>query len=294
MLEDLKESLTLKNELIIKTISEFVGTTVYTIMFSASRAQFVLGGDTDYDTLQLTRGIAYMMALYATGRSGEAQCNSVFTFILTVTGHLRFTEMICFILAQLLAGYCGTWMVYTIYKEAINKYDGGTRQSYDTDKSTGFVFVSLSYDTSEVEPNVLLDYTLSYAIMTAIVLAEMFHRSSALSGLSNSSGGETRPLVLGLTMVLVGFAFGYSYNCPENPAVELGARLAMTPYWGSLAFLGDEILIILSASYLGGIVGWGSYSIFVGNHRQSQFEEAISGWFNSFTDWFFGFFEKCC
>lgn len=240
--------------------AEFIGTLVLILFGDGVVAQVdagsrgSLGG---HDSIAWAWGLAVTLAVYVAGRRSGAHINPAVTVSLAVFEGFAWRKVLPYIGAQLLGAFTGALLVRWDYTEALAKIDPGhtlkTQTVFATLPGNGTLPVS--------DLGALRDQIIGTAVLLLII--------RALSDVRNSPPlANLAPLMIGLTVVVIGMALGADAGYAINPARDLGPRVAEFitgyghafrdqyghPYWW----------VPIVGPLIGGLVGSGAYSLFVG------------------------------
>lgn len=157
--------------------------------------------------------------------------------------------------AQCLGGFFGAFIVYLGNRPAL--------QAADRSKTTGIFF------TAPQTPDVSTgDAFLFEVIATALLLIVIL----ATSDKGNNPAGNLQPLVIGLTITLIGTSYGYQTGYALNPARDLGPRFfTALSGWSFDVFTMQNYYfwVPIVAPCLGALLGCGFYDFFIHSSERS-------------------------
>ncbi|KAK4055024.1 hypothetical protein OIO90_003365 [Microbotryomycetes sp. JL221] len=188
--------------------AEFLGTLILVTWGEGTQAQVVASRrqPSDYLSIAWGWGVGFMLAVYVSSGISGGHINPAVTISLAVFRKFPWRKVPGYIFAQMLGAFVAAGIVY-------GNYFGSFEQA-DTAKvmTTG--------------PAALVPNTLSTFFSVFIGAALLMGAISAFTDTGNnpSSPGLT-PLLLGLIMVGIASAFGYSTGFVLNPARDMGPRL---------------------------------------------------------------------
>ena len=151
--------------------------------------------------------------------------------------------------AQLAGAFCGALIVYIGNLSALQAADRAT--------TMGIFFTGLQ--TAEVTT---ADAFIFEVIATALLLIIIF----ATSDKGNNAAGSLQPLIIGLSITLIGTSYGYQTGYALNPARDLGPRFfTALAGWGFGVFSRQNYYfwVPIVAPFLGAIVGACFYDVFI-------------------------------
>src|SRR5438034_11814634 len=116
---------TLKQEL----LAEFLGTFTLVVFGVGSVAQVVLseGKTGGFLSINLAWGLAVTMGVYVAGGVSGAHLNPAVTLALAARRGFAWSKVIPYSLAQIAGAFSASAVVFFVYREAFDHFDGGTR-----------------------------------------------------------------------------------------------------------------------------------------------------------------------
>jgi len=169
--------------------------------------EVVMGG---YSNITLCWGIAVALAVYLTGKISGAHLNPAVTIAVAAFRGFPLKKVVPYIAVQVAGGFCGAAIVFWNYLPQFNKVDPLR------DHTAGI------FTTFPAFPNLpqagLLDQVIGTALLLLCIMAVTDTRNSAPSS-------RIAPLLVGLTVVAIGMAFGGMHGYAINPARDFGPRL---------------------------------------------------------------------
>jgi glycerol uptake facilitator protein len=247
---------TLKAEL----LAEFVGTMVLLLFGNGVVAMVVLFGHSlpgevvngGYTNITLAWGIGVTLAVYVAGRVSGAHLNPAVTLSLAIFRGFSWRKVIPYSIAQVAGAFTGAALVYWEYRPQFNIAD-------PLRDHTAGVFT-----TFPAFPNIpsagLFDQILGTALLMLVILAVTDRRNLAPSG-------NISPVLVGLSVVVIGMSFGSLYGYAINPARDFGPRL-MTVIAGfknnGITDGTNAFWIPIIGPLIGGIIGGAIYDGAIG------------------------------
>jgi glycerol uptake facilitator protein len=202
-------------------------------------------------------GFAVCFAVYAVGGVSGAHINPAVTLAFAARRDFPWRKVPGYIAAQMVGAFLGAFLVYIVYKGAIDSYEHANHITRGDPNSvpTYSIFATFpaKYFGNFVGP--LVDQIVGTAFLVAFVFAVTDEYNQPV--LSNLA-----PLIVGFIVVAVGISFGANAGYAINPARDLGPRLfALVAGWGKVAFPGDYgnvntyFWIPIVGPFVGGLVG---------------------------------------
>jgi glycerol uptake facilitator-like aquaporin len=121
----------IKNEHVRELLSEALSTFVLISFGIAANAQSVLGKSSGFGltfAVQIAWGIAVMMGILVGGKVSGAHMNPCVTVAMVILGKLRALKLVFYVIGQAIGAFLGSLLVYIVYLDALNHYDGGKRE----------------------------------------------------------------------------------------------------------------------------------------------------------------------
>jgi MIP family channel proteins len=210
--------------------AEFLGTFVL-IMFGAGVvAQVVLSGGNNGQYLSINLGWAFgvVLGVYVAGGISGAHLNPAVTLALALLRGFSWRKVVPYCLAQLAGAFVASALVYATYYEALNHFDGGTRQVLGTHGTAG-IWATYPQGFLTLVPGGLVDQIVGTALLVMCIFA--------LTDKGNlAPPANIAPVLIGGVVLAIGMTFGYNSGYAINPARDLGPRVFT---W--LAGWGDEV-----------------------------------------------------
>ncbi|KAG0045173.1 glycerol channel [Gryganskiella cystojenkinii] len=232
-----------------KPLAEFLGTAVLIAFGCGAVAQKVFSDDNTWFTVSLAWGLGLIAAIYVAGGVSGAHFNPAVTFTLAIFRGFPWADVPIYWISQLAGAFFGALIVY-----------GGNRaalQAADRDTTVGIFFTGLQ--TPKVTTT---DAFFFEVIATALLVIVIF----ATSDKGNNPAGGFQPLIIGLTITLIGTSFGYQTGYAINPARDLGPRFfTALSGWGFGVFSRQNYYfwVPIVAPFVGAIVGACVYDLFI-------------------------------
>ncbi|KAG0320145.1 glycerol channel [Podila horticola] len=232
-----------------KPLAEFLGTAVMIAFGCGAVAQKVFSDDNTWFTVSLAWGLGLIAAIYVAGGVSGAHFNPAVTFTLAIFRGFPWADVPIYWIAQLAGAFFGALIAY-----------GGNRaalQAADRTKTMGIFFTGLQ--TADVTTT---DAFIFEFIATALLLIIIL----ATSDKGNNPAGSLQPLIIGLSITLIGTSYGYQTGYALNPARDLGPRFFTALFgWGFGVFSRQNYYfwVPIVAPFIGAIAGACFYDVFI-------------------------------
>lgn len=242
-------------------LAEFIGVTALCVLGNGSVAQQVLLRTSNFLSINIAYGIAVMFGAYlALGVTG-GHINPAITVAFAVIGKFPWRKVPIYLLAQYLGGILSGLIVYLVYYDAHNNFDGGERRVTGENATAG---IYATYPQGYLTiTNAFFDQVLGTAILMMFVLAVTTERNIG----HRAKGLE--PLLIGLMIIGIGAAYGVNAGYAINPARDFGPRLftAMAG-WGLGVFSANNYFfwVPIIGPHVGAIIGAILYVLLLGSH----------------------------
>lgn len=246
--------------------AEFLGTFVLITFGVAVVAQVVLSGEKNgsYFSINLGWGLAVVMGIYVSSGVSGAHLNPAVTLTMALFGRFPWRQVIPYFAAQMAGAFLASALVFATYHEAIDHFDGGTRQISGPQGTAGI------FATYPQEWLSLAGGLVDQIVGTALLLLCVFGISDARNQSPQSNLGG---LLVGLVVLAIGMTFGYNCGYAINPARDLGPRLfTAVAGWGGGVFeaAGGWWWVPVVGPLIGGVLGGLIYELFVGWHHPPE------------------------
>src|SRR5690606_5493555 len=198
--------------------------------------------------------MAVTMAIYITGPVSGTHINPAVTITLAAFRGFPWKHVIPYLVAQMAGAFAGAAVVYFFYRHSFAQFEAGQgiiRGSTDS-VVTAKVFSTYPAPYLSNWEAFFVEFAIT-ALLLMVILAVVDERHPLLSALKNLG-----PLVIGLTIAMIGGAFGSLTGFALNPARDFGPKLfAALAGWDSIALPGPEAYfwVPLIAPVLGGLFG---------------------------------------
>lgn len=207
-------TLTLRAEL----ISEFLGTFILMLFGEGVVAMVVLFGkgipgeivNGGYTNITLAWGIAVTMGIYVSSRISGAHLNPAVTIAMALFRDFSWRKVLPFCLTQIFAAFCAAALVYWNYKPQFDKFDPARNHTANV------------FTTFPAFPDLFFAGMTDQVIGTALLLL------CICAVTDERNAGPPRqyaPILVGLSVIAIGMAFGAMHGYAINPARDFGPRL---------------------------------------------------------------------
>lgn len=248
-----------------EALAEFLGTFVLIVFGTAVVAQVVLSGNANgtYMSINIAWGLAVTMAIYVSAGVSGAHLNPAVTLALAVHRGFAWSKVAPYCLAQIAGAFTGAAVTFLTYREAFDRFDGGTRLVTGP-KATAGIFSTYPQDFLSNVPGGLIDQIVGTALLVLLVLAIGDQKNFAAES-------RLQPILVGAAVVLIGMSFGFNAGYAINPARDLGPRLftAMAGWGGEVFTAGNGWWWVpIVGPLIGGVLGGFVYDLCITRHQK--------------------------
>jgi MIP family channel proteins len=245
----------MKPDLKRELYAEFLGTFVLIAFGAGVVAQVVLSNNQNgtYLSINIAWGFAVTMGVYVAGGVSGAHLNPAVTLALATRRAIPWSKVLPYSLAQIAGAFTGAAIVFFVYREAFNAFDGGTRKM-----NTAGIFAT--YPNTHLSAlGGLIDQIVGTALLLLVI--------RAMGDARNNATGNLGPIVVGFLVMVIGMAFGFNAGYAINPARDLGPRLfTAISGWGFDVFRANNFYfwVPIVGPLIGGPLGAFVYDALIG------------------------------
>jgi MIP family channel proteins len=257
--------------LVREAVAEFLGTFILMVFGLGVVAQVVLSGGSAGSILSIhiAWGVAVTMGIYVAGGISGAHLNPAVTLALAVRGRFPWRKFPAYVIAQFLGAFAASLVVFVVYHEALNAFDGGVRQVVGA-RATAGIWATYPQNFLTSFPGGFLDQFVGTALLLLLVFALTDEQNFA-------PPARLAPPLIGAGVVLIGACFGFNAGYPINPARDLAPRVfTALAGWGTAVFrAGHEWWWVpVVAPCLGGVAGALVYDLLL---RRGNPQTSVAG-----------------
>jgi MIP family channel proteins len=249
--------------------AEFLGTFVLILFGCASVAQVVLSRHANGEYLSINLGWAFgvTMGVYVAGGISGAHLNPAVTFALAVLRRFPWGKFGPYCLAQLAGAFVASAVVYVTYYDALQAFDGGSRQVLGPQGTAG-IWATYPQPFLAPLPAGLIDQIVGTAILVLCIFALSDKRNTA-------PGANLAPLLVGAVVLVIGMTLGYNSGYAINPARDLAPRVfTYLAGWGGEVFRAGHgwWWVPIVGPMIGGVLGGAIYDLLITRWHPSESE----------------------
>ncbi len=253
---------TRRNPLVGELSAEFAGTMILILFGVGVVAQVVTAPDGtggDHDSIAWAWGLGVTLGVYTAARLSGAHLNPAVTIALAAFKGFEWRKVLPYSLAQTAGAFVAALIVRFAYADLISSVDPD-----HTIKTQG-IFSTLPGNGNDIVtiPTAFADQVIGTALLVFVIFA-------LTTAWNNPPLANLGPVVVGLTVVAIGMAWGVNAGYAINPARDFGPRLAslMTGYGGAMSDQSGNLYFWLPiiAPILGGLIGGAMFKYLIEQH----------------------------
>ena len=219
----------MKKTLMGECISEFIGSWILIFIGCGSVASLVLSGAIISQwEIGIIWGLGVTMAIYITGAVSGTHINPAVTIALMVHRDFPKKKVIPYIVAQICGCFVGAATVYFLFKNLFVSFESANnivRASSDGLATAGIFSTYPNSALSSIEALFVEIIITMFLMMVILAVGEAKNSAKPAANLA--------PVMIGLTIAIIGSSFGVLTGFAMNPARDLGPKLfAMIAGWG--------------------------------------------------------------
>jgi MIP family channel proteins len=211
-------------------LGEFLGTFVLILFGVGVVAQVTLGAGAtgQYVSISVAWGLGVMLGVYVSAGASGGHLNPAVTVALAAWRGFPWGKVGPYVAAQTAGAFVASAVVYVVYADALQHFDGGTRQ---VTGALGTAGIWATYPQPWLSTlGGLVDQVVGTAALVLVVFAVTDPRNSPPQA-------NITPIVVGLLVVAIGMAYGLNSGYAINPARDFGPRLfTALAGWGGEVF----------------------------------------------------------
>jgi len=269
-LNSIKKYFIIRNHFVRELLAEFMGTAFLIFLGEAAGATQTLSRTKSGNVVStnLSWGFGVFFAILMAGNVTGGLFNPAITITWALLGRVPWKKVLPYCLAEVAGAFFGAAVVFALYYDAINAFDGGVRQ-IDGDNGTAGIFAT--YPLPHISTGgAFFDQIIGTCSLVIAVLAA----TDANNGLPPS----LVPFAVAFYVMVNGFTFSYNCGGAINPARDLGPRLLtlVAGYgWEVFSYRNYTFFWIpVVGPIVGGIVGATVYQSTIGLHWQKKKSDA--------------------
>jgi MIP family channel proteins len=200
------------------------------------------------------------MGIIVSGKVSGGHLNPAVSIGNLIYGNISILQFIFYIVAQILGAFIGCAMVFVVYLDTLNAFDGGYRQVTGLN-GTAEIFVTKPDHRVHLAGQ-FLDQLFGTFLFILCNLAICDNKNTRIDH-------TIKGLLIGLVIYLIGSAYAGNSGGAVNPARDLAPRIfLLIAGWGSASFTMNNYFfwIPIVAPLIGSVLAALIYAFFIRNH----------------------------
>ncbi|XP_072167345.1 aquaporin-10-like [Diadema setosum] len=218
-IEKLLKTLTIKDELLRFMLCEFYATMILALFAHAVVAQETVSRSMSGFNMAFGSAMGVSLAVYSGFGVSGGHVNLALSVGIAVIGVFPWRRIPFYFVSQLAGGFVGSALVYLVYKDAFDEFDGGTRQVLG-ENGTAAIFATFPQPYLSVTTG-FFEQVLNTALLLAAIGGIMDHRN-------NAPPLAVAPFFFGIIVFTILMSYAYNAGAPLNPSLDLSGRLLLT------------------------------------------------------------------
>ncbi|CAG0904146.1 unnamed protein product [Darwinula stevensoni] len=213
------KKLVISSQAIRETLAEFLGTFILMLMANGCAAQVILSKDSygNFFTINVASGIAVAFGVMASGGISGGHINPAVTLGFAAIGKCPWRKLPHYWLGQYLGAFAASVLLYGIYSDALDFYDGGNR-TVEGKLATAGLFAAYPNPNGFLSTGIgFLDSLVGTAMLLLLACAVIDERNMQVSK-------ALFPMYIGAIVALIGMSLGWNCAYPINPGKDIAAR----------------------------------------------------------------------
>ncbi|OPJ56021.1 MIP/aquaporin family protein [Alkalithermobacter paradoxus] len=261
----------MRKTLLGECISEFIGSWILLFIGSGCVASLVLNGApvTQWE-ISIIWGLGVTMAIYVTSAVSGTHINPAVTLALTAYRDFPKKKVGPYIVSQFLGTFAGAATTYLLYKDAFIEFEKSNNIIRGSVESLANAGIFSTYPKSYLNNFEALFVEIVITMFLVMVIFAITDDRNSAAPKSNMV-----PVIIGLTIAIIGSSFGSLTGFAMNPARDFGPKLfAYIAGWGKIAFgVNNYFWVPIVGPVIGALVGGIVYDKGVRKYLESNVKE---------------------
>lgn len=246
-------------------LAEFLGTFLLVFLIDSCVAASQLTGATYGQwAISIICGLSVALAVYLTADISGAHLNPAVTIAFTLFGKAKKRDLIPYIIFQLFGGFCAASLVFGMFHDALIDFEATSQITRGTNDSLALAGIFSTF------PQQSLSFYSAFMVEAVITCILMIMILSLTDDNATIPRGALSPLLIGLTIAVIGGTLGPLTGFAMNPARDFGPRVfSYLAGWGNIVFTGGReipyFIVPIFAPIIGACVGAIIYNVLIGS-----------------------------
>lgn len=217
----------METTLFTKCLFEFIGTLVLLLMgvgaCCANTLEKSKAKGAGWLAVTIGWGLAVMLGVFIAGPYSGAHLNPAVTLAFAVAGSFPWGDVLPYIVAQMLGGFCGAGLAYLFYRDHFNA---------TLDNPDGLLGVFCTMPAIEHKTVNLFSEVVATFILVFVIMALGNPENAVVFGGKTVGAGSFGAFPTGGLIMAIGLSLGATTGYALNPARDLGPRIvhALIPH----------------------------------------------------------------
>uniref|UniRef100_A0A0N4Z8W8 Aquaporin n=1 Tax=Parastrongyloides trichosuri TaxID=131310 RepID=A0A0N4Z8W8_PARTI len=291
LIDKIRSKINVKNDIVKKFLAELFGTYLLVFIGTSVCAQFILSNPANIEhppikhtwiQIAIGWGLALAFSVYATYRISGGHLNPAVSLAMLTLGKINLVSFIVYCIAQFFGAFIGAACTYLVHWDKISSLGQNTYLYSNLhvikDPTTDAVVRSIELPNAVSTGGIFTSFLSPHLSFFGAFVDQFFGSFILILCICiiiegrNRIPSSTQPLLIGLSLTMIGCAFGYNLGFPINPARDFGPRVfAWFAGYENVFGQGDYYFWIpIVAPLLGGIFGAWIYYCFIGLYLPEQ------------------------
>jgi len=257
----------IKNDCIRVFLAELFGTFVFVSFGLAGVAQFVFGSNIPFISVNISFAFGLTMGIIVAGKISGGHFNPAVSLAFLLLGKLSLVRFFVYAVAQNLGAFLSAAMVYLVYLNEFTKFEPGMH-SIQSSGVFGTLPKDLESDSATQTISLFFDQFFATALFVTCILAICDDKNTP-----SKIPHTIKAVLVGLSLLIVGSAFGINCGFAVNPARDFAPRFfTFIAGWGTQVFTAGSYFfwIPIVAPMVGAAFAVIFYQLLIANHWPDQ------------------------
>lgn len=242
-------------------LAEFIGCLLFILIGCGAVASSTLANVSFSQwEMSLVWGIGVTIAIYLVGSISGAHLNPAVTISLSIHRGFDKKKVLPYIASQLLGCFTAAALIYFLFNPLLSSFEATNNIIRASENGITTAGIFSTYPNAHIS---ILHAFLIEAFITTILMTVILAVGEEKN--SNKPGANLQPVIIGLTIAIIGSAFGTLTGFAMNPARDFGPRLlTLLSGWTNLGPINTwYFLVPITAPIVGAVLAGYIYDNFI-------------------------------
>lgn len=202
-------------------LAEFIGCFILILIGCGAVASSTLGNVSFSQwEMSLVWGIGVTIAIYIVGSISGAHLNPAVTISLSIHRGFDKKKVLPYIASQLLGCFAAAGLIYFLFNPLLSSFEVTNNIIRTSENGVITAGIFSTYPNAHIS---ILNAFLIEAFITTILMIVILAVGEEKN--TNRPGANLQPVIIGLTIAIIGSAFGHLTGFAMNPARDFGPRI---------------------------------------------------------------------